>query len=593
MRVNANALLSALSSDLSKFIDPQCSSWGPDSDDVQVACYALKSSLLKKFTANGRPSHEACARARDLFESMNKRCRDWVIPYEFSIDEQLIGGIKAALHDFWFCPEPCVTSFNQLFIKGWTGKGMSLLSRGEDLYTKLFDSPLTATGDLHYVWERVSSVHPLWAEASRLRQRRYPQRVVESSNYSFVNKTTTIARGTCTEPTVNMWFQLGMGACIDERLGKVFNYQNDTQPFWNRVMARRGSIDGSVCTIDLKSASDLNALHILEEVCPRDMVTWLKLLRCGRTTFPTGESAVLNMVSTMGNGYTFSLMTLLFYSVVKSAYTIAGIPMNDGRSDMAGVTNPYCVSRNFSVFGDDIIVDRRAVRLVLRGLTLLGHIPNPDKTFVEGPFRESCGADYVNGVNVRGVYIKSLNTVQDVCVAINTLNRWSARTLVPLPETISVLANGTGRPLRKLFVPPDEDDAAGIHVPECMLDPDHRMFSKDRGSHVTLRAYSAFVPVEQTITLNEDSLTVSTEEAEPRNYNPTGLMIAVSAGYARGGHFTLRQRTVAYRTRRRLTPGWGVLLPRPLEYPLGCDEGRRFVYACDRNLSVPVLERGG
>lgn len=539
MRVNADALFSALLSDLSTEIDPHVSQWGPDSTPKQVACYQLRASLLKKFTREGKPSKEACAAAMEKFLAVNERCGSWSIPYEFSIDELLIGEVKLALHEFWYYPEPCVSSFNQLFHCGRAGPGASVKARAPDFYTKMFDSPLSATGDLHFVWERLCEQVPLWAEASRQQRWSRSSIVVESSNYSFVNKTTTIARGICTEPSVNMWFQLGFGECLNRRLGKVYGYDPALQPDRNRVMARRGSFDGSLSTIDLESASDSMSLHILEEILPADFFRWLTLLRCRRTTTPQGKLVELNMVSTMGNGFTFPLQTLLFHSVVKSAYRLLGIPLNRGRLDVEGQNDPFAVSRNFSVFGDDIIVDTRAVRLVLRGLYLLGFKVNEDKTFVEGPFRESCGADYVNGVNVRGVYIKSLNTQQDVFVAINTLNRWSAKTGVSLPETLDVLLRSVPYPHSRL-TPPDEDDAAGIHVPVSIASSYNPLVRKDygkhdrRNTHVNIRPYKASVPVLRYMEIKDGFIRVDVEGAQPRNYNPSGLMLAGLAGYIRG-----------------------------------------------------------
>lgn len=603
MRVNANALYSALLSDLSREIDVQLPSWAPRSKPRHVACYALRDSLLKKFNSEDKPSRIATDAALEKFRAVNKRCANWVIPYEHSIDELLIGELKNSLHNFWYHKEvPCVSSFNQLFHSGRAGPGSSVAARDSDFYTKMFDSPLTATSEtLHFVWERMCTTLPLWSEASMLRKRSWNSSVVASSNYSFVNKTTTMARGICTEPAVNMWFQLGFGECLNRRLKSVYNYDPALQPDRNRVMTRRASIDGSFSTIDLESASDSMGLNVLKEILPVDFYNWLCLLRSPRTTLPNGEIVELAMVSTMGNGFTFPLQTLLFHSVVVSAYKLLGIPLDKGYADSDTCKDPFAVRRNFSCFGDDIIVDSSATRLVLRGLYLLGFVVNKDKTFVEGPFRESCGADYINGVNVRGVYIKSLNTQQDVCVAINTLNRWTAKTGVSLTNSVHVLLAGIHQPHRRL-VPPEEDDAAGIHVPVRWLSMLNRpmtpFFLDKKGlrhpcTFVCVRPYTAWVPNSLELVCGEGNLSCNDENAKARNYNPPGLMLAALAGYIRGGRMLLRQRRVTYSTKPRTTPSWGWTRPRPLEYHIGYSGDRLFDLACDRNLSVSGLDGGG
>jgi hypothetical protein len=190
----------------------------------------------------------------------------------------------------------------------------------------------------------------LWNEAETHRLLLHGVRLVDHSKYSFVNKTTTIARGICTEPSINMWMQLGMGSVLEDRIRSVFGIDLSFQPNVNRALARRGSF-GGLSTIDLESASDSMGMKMLREVLPRGMLSMLEFLRCPRTKLPSGELVDLNMVSTMGNGFTFPLQTLLFASVVKTVYHYLGIPMKrDG----------FVEDRNFGVFGDDIIVETRA-----------------------------------------------------------------------------------------------------------------------------------------------------------------------------------------------------------------------------------------
>jgi hypothetical protein len=91
----------------------------------------------------------------------------------------------------------------------------------------------------------------------------------------------------------------------------------------------------------------------------------------------------------MGNGFTFELESLIFASLAFAAG--AG---DDGRT--------------FTVFGDDIIVQTDVAAEVLALLRYCGFETNDRKTFVKGPFRESCGGDYFNGVLVTPHYVKEI-----------------------------------------------------------------------------------------------------------------------------------------------------------------------------------------
>jgi hypothetical protein len=585
MRVNAAVLSRALSADLQNHIDISAKSWDVHARPHEVACYQLRDAFMKKFVEGDSPSPTACASALKKFLAVNERCGEWVLRPEHVVDEYLIGGLKKAIYEFWYpVKDPdhgaIVSDYRELFARGRSGPGASLSARGMDFYTKFFDSPLSSSSeDLTIVWSRCASMNALWSDANRVRDELHGVQLVESSKLSFVNKTTDIARTICTEPSINMWMQLGMASVLEDRLKRYFGVdirgQKDNygrlitapQPDISRQMACEGSFNGCYSTIDLESASDSLSLHMLREILPRGMFSFLASLRCASTILPTKEVVPLNMISTMGNGYTFPLQTVLFCSVVKSVYTFLSIPFNRfGKSS----------DRNFSVFGDDIIVDTRATRLVLRLLNLLGFRVNTDKTFVEGPFRESCGADYYDGVNVRAVYCKKLSSEQDLFSVINNLNRWCARFEIYLPRTIATLCKGVRRPLRR-FVPPDEDDSAGIHVPESFALANGYKLERSGLIH-----YYPMVPREWAFYILGDVIWTYKEQVR-RNYNPSGLMLAFLAGGIRGYSISLRQSKIRYTTKRRCTPRWGYLPPRPLEDPNDLSRCRRFAIACDRN----------
>lgn len=578
MLLTAGTLQQALINDLSREIDTTLRGRAVDSSITQARCFILRDSLLKKFNEEDRPSATACENALTKFLAVNGRCADWSFAPVNSGEEEMLNGVKQAIYDFWFAnQEPVVSDFDQLFRSGRAGPGASVSAVGTDFYTKFFDSDISSTLGLHETWIQCASKHANWAESQIIRSSRHKSHEVESSNYSFVNKNVTVARGICTEPAINMWFQLGMGRLIEERLARKWGInirggKQSPQPDVNRVLAMVGSIGGHLSTIDLESASDSVSLKMLKWLLPRTAFSLCDTLRCKSTKLPDGSIVQLNMVSTMGNGFTFPLETMIFSAVVLAVMRYSGVtPKLFGPA----------ASRNFAVFGDDIICPSSVTLRVIRVLELLGFVVNGEKSFVEGTFRESCGADFISGQNVRGVYIKRLNSLQDLFVAINRLNRWSAVSGVPLPETIGALLQCIRKPHR-FTVPYDENDDSGIKTP-CDLAP----IQKHGWRLGYMHRYLAHVPVVTAIKVCEgfDEI-VRTKGKKERVYrsNQPGLLLCALNGNIRGYVIALRQRTTTYTTKRKFTPRWGYLPPHPLEGLHGPDRTRRFDNAVRRNL---------
>jgi hypothetical protein len=187
------------------------------------------------------------------------------------------------------------------------------------------------------------------------------------------------------------------------------------------------------------------------------------------------------------------------------------------------------------VFGDDIIVPTDLYEETLQALSALGFIPNTDKSFGAGPFRESCGADWFNGKSVRGVYCKHLRSAQDRYSLINRLNRWSAMWKIPLLHTVQLLLP---KEWKTSVVPTDEDDTAGLKVPMFMLD--------------TWRpTYYAYKPRLKGVRLftRKDILKSCFD-------NPFGLILAASSGWVRSDRVSRRSRKPVYSRVKLTCPYW-------------------------------------
>lgn len=236
---------------------------------------------------------------------------------------------------------------------------------------------------------------------------------IYGSKLTTVPKNEDTVRTIAIEPLGNMCMQLAAGRYLEGTLSYIGLDITQQQPK-NKLLAQRGSIDGSVCTIDLKSASDMISISLVRALLPPK---WFKLLMNIRSPIMMvkGDQVELNMMSTMGNGFTFPLMTLILCSLIYAVRCRHGGP------------NLYIDWSSTAVFGDDIIVPTKEYTELTEILGLAGLVVNHDKSYYEGPFRESCGGDYMDGVDITPFYVKNLRNDPEIYVVINQLLEWSAK----------------------------------------------------------------------------------------------------------------------------------------------------------------------
>jgi len=266
-------------------------------------------------------------------------------------------------------------------------------------------------------------------------------RQIEGSRLTTVPKNEETERTIAIEPSGNMCLQLAAGMYLEGALRHIgLNIRNQQQK--NIAMAKRGSITGEIATLDLKSASDMISIDLVRALLPSVWFDLLMKLRSPVITAPidgkgggVGKQVELNMISTMGNGFTFPLMTFIIVALIYGFRCTRGGP------------NLYIDWSNTCVFGDDIIIPVGEYTGFVDVLTKAGLVVNIDKSFCEGSFRESCGGDFLNGVDVTPFYVKSLAVEQDVYVAINQVMEWMSRVGKTLHRTLALLRSYIdGRP---------------------------------------------------------------------------------------------------------------------------------------------------
>lgn len=216
---------------------------------------------------------------------------------------------------------------------------------------------------------------------------------------TFVPKTALTHRAIAIEPMLNVYLQLGVGAFFRQALKRVGCDLDDQSR--NQKLARLGSLDHSPlgpATLDLEMASDTLSTELVRELIPPDWFDYLNALRSHEGRL--GEEVVRwNKFSSMGNGFTFELESMIFYALSQAMSDLSGY--TDLSSRYLG--SPYA---NLSVYGDDIIVPAGMAEGLIRVLRFAGFRTNAEKSFTSGPFRESCGEDFYEGTAVRPFYLK-------------------------------------------------------------------------------------------------------------------------------------------------------------------------------------------
>lgn len=210
---------------------------------------------------------------------------------------------------------------------------------------------------------------------------------VSYNKVTFVPKTAKTHRSIAVEPLLNGFLQKGVDGYMRSRL-KRFRIDLADQSL-NQRLARQGSLGGAnpYATIDLSSASDSISFELVRYLLPESWFDFLNSLRSPSYTIGASQRRYHKFVS-MGNGFCFPLETLIFAALCY------------------GVTKVNARRLDFSVYGDDIIIRRDLALQLKEVLAYCGFTVNPDKSFLFGPFRESCGADWYEGQDVRPVYVK-------------------------------------------------------------------------------------------------------------------------------------------------------------------------------------------
>lgn len=226
------------------------------------------------------------------------------------------------------------------------------------------------------------------------------------------------------EPATLMYLQQGIWHLIEMQVGlnPILRSRIDFRDqIRNRELARYGSLFRNYGTIDLSAASDSVSYELVKQLFRG---TWLyRFLVCLRSTntrLPNGDVIELKKFAPMGSALCFPVETIVFAAICQL------------------VTRDCLHSQTYSVFGDDIIAPTDKIPEICDLLSQLGFKVNTSKSFVEPEcwFRESCGGEYCDGVDVTPLRIsrkyyslKDDETLPEIVSLCNNAYRYGYRHL--------------------------------------------------------------------------------------------------------------------------------------------------------------------
>lgn len=188
-------------------------------------------------------------------------------------------------------------------------------------------------------------------------------------------------------PKESIWIQQGQRRLLEDAItrspltrGRI----NFTDQTVNAGIALTSSRTREFCTLDLSEASDRISSKLVEALFGSYTYEILSCSRASHIKLLDGRLMELRKWAPMGNALCFPVESLVFYAMVR-----------------AGIRSRYGIDCNeVYVFGDDIAFPAKYYEGAVNGLIRSGAKPNQLKTFRRGLFRESCGVDAYNGVDV-------------------------------------------------------------------------------------------------------------------------------------------------------------------------------------------------
>jgi hypothetical protein len=192
----------------------------------------------------------------------------------------------------------------------------------------------------------------------------------------------------------------------------------------NQSLAKLGSLNGTLATLDLSEASDRVSYQLV-----RSMVKqwpWvseaLDATRSRSADVPDHGIHTVNKYASMGSALCFPIEAMVFTTIIFMAIErVRKAPVVSERSIRE-------FKHKVRVYGDDIIIPIEYVQTTVELLEAFGLVVNKDKSFWTGKFRESCGKEYYDGydvsiVKMRRLFPTQLQHVQEIISLVSLRNQ--------------------------------------------------------------------------------------------------------------------------------------------------------------------------
>jgi len=248
------------------------------------------------------------------------------------------------------------------------------------------------------------------AEAAITREQPTDEHI--QANLIAVPKDSRGPRLICVHPAESIWIQQGLRVQLERAISRrrsswgpwpCGHVHFDDQSI-NGRMALLSSKSRKYATLDMKEASDRVSESLVQILFGRKY-KWFGCCRAQKYRIkdphmgapeladPRVGPAIddIHSYAPMGNATTFPVQSLVFWAICVASM------------QSRGFRQPNSVF----VFGDDIIVPTAQAPYIIEDLESFGLLVNRTKSFWQGGFRESCGVDAFNGIDVTPVRWKT------------------------------------------------------------------------------------------------------------------------------------------------------------------------------------------
>lgn len=251
---------------------------------------------------------------------------------------------------------------------------------------------------------------------------RLPHRDAGFAKLVAVEKDSRGPRLISMEPLEYQWIQQGLGrAMVDwiERHPVTRDRVRFTDQQVNRDLALASSLDQQFDTLDLKDASDRVSLALVRRLFPPFLLSKLEGCRSVGTKVQ-GNRFVYKKFAPMGSALCFPVESIVFWALAVAAINLETFTWTSHCLRAVSKTQVH-------VFGDDLVVPHGALDMLRPVFEELLLKFNENKCCTGKFFRESCGCDAFQGVDVTPLRLHHLgdtpNDTVSICSYANAANR--------------------------------------------------------------------------------------------------------------------------------------------------------------------------